>query len=57
VAKGRQIMEGISRAVLTELPDDPIARDLWKKAARIPKKIGRPKRNPRGKILPLLPGE
>jgi hypothetical protein len=53
IKKGRKIMVSIDKTVTAQLRGNEAARKRWKKAQRIPKKIGRPKNNRR--MRPIYP--
>lgn len=51
IAKGRKIMRSIDKTVASELLDDSAARARWSRAMRVPRKLGRPKNNRRGRLI------
>jgi hypothetical protein len=53
--EGRKILDSIDGIIEDEFADDKSTRDLWKRARRLPGKIGRPKNTWRPPPKPLPP--
>ena len=53
--EGRRILDAIDGIIDDEFADDKSTRDLWKRARRLPGKIGRPKNTWRPPPKPLPP--
>lgn len=57
IAKGRKIMGSIDETVQSELADNAAAKARWARAMRVPRTLGRPKNNRRGRRIDPPPEE
>lgn len=57
IKRGRKVMDSIDKNVAAELSGDAAALSRWARAYRVPRKLGRPKNNRRGRPIYPPPDE